>query len=163
MSHIKIKKYNNTKWQKGFTLIELLVVVAIIGLLSSVVLASLNTARSKARDARRLSDIKQLQIAIEMYYDSNGFYPGGVGNGQLSALNVLVPNYISKVSNDPLNTGTTPDWNWINQNTYYYWQTGNVGTCGPYGYTLWYRLENNSNGNANACVRLDANSFTLNP
>jgi prepilin-type N-terminal cleavage/methylation domain-containing protein len=61
--------------QKGFTLIELLVVIAIIGLISSVVLASLNTARIKGRDARRISDIKQLQIALEFYYDKNGYYP----------------------------------------------------------------------------------------
>ncbi len=67
----KNKKYSN----KGFTLIELLVVVAIIGILSSVVLASLKTAREKARDAQRISDIKQIQNAIEMYYNDNGFYP----------------------------------------------------------------------------------------
>ena len=57
---------------KGFTLIELLVVIAIIGILSSVVLASLNSARQKARDARRISDIKQIQLALELYADSNG-------------------------------------------------------------------------------------------
>ena len=64
------KKYN-----KGFTLIELLVVIAIIGILSSVVLASLNSARKKSRDARRLMDMKQIQTALELYYDSNNRYP----------------------------------------------------------------------------------------
>ncbi|PIS13297.1 MAG: prepilin-type cleavage/methylation domain-containing protein, partial [Candidatus Tagabacteria bacterium CG09_land_8_20_14_0_10_41_14] len=58
-----------TKNKKGFTLIELLVVIAIIGILSSVVLASLNSARKKARDARRVADIKQIQLALEMYFD----------------------------------------------------------------------------------------------
>lgn len=64
-----------TKNKNGFTLIELLVVIAIIGLLSSVVLASLNTARIKSRDSFRLSEIKQLQTALELYYDKNGRYP----------------------------------------------------------------------------------------
>src|SRR5665648_71072 len=66
---------NNKSKIRGFTLIELLVVIAIIGLLSSVVLASLNTARMKSRDARRLSDIHQIQIALELYYNSFGRYP----------------------------------------------------------------------------------------
>ena len=54
--------------KRGFTLIELLVVIAIIGLLSSIVLASLNTAREKARDAKRQGDLHSLQTAIETYY-----------------------------------------------------------------------------------------------
>ncbi|MBI3573845.1 prepilin-type N-terminal cleavage/methylation domain-containing protein [Candidatus Kaiserbacteria bacterium] len=61
--------------KRGFTLIELLVVIAIIGILSSVVLASLNTARLKSRDVRRVADIKQLQLALALYYDSNSAYP----------------------------------------------------------------------------------------
>ena len=65
----------NINKTKGFTLIELLVVIAIIGILSSVVLASLNTARRKARDAKRISDLKQLQLALEMYYDDHSGYP----------------------------------------------------------------------------------------
>lgn len=60
---------------RGFTLIELLVVIAIIGILSSVVLASLNSAREKSRDARRVSDINSLRVALELYFDSNGEYP----------------------------------------------------------------------------------------
>ena len=56
-----------SKASRGFTLIELLVVIAIIGILSSVVLASLNSARTKARDTRRVSDMKQIQIALELY------------------------------------------------------------------------------------------------
>ncbi len=51
---------------KGFTLIELLVVIAIIGLLSTLAVVSLNSAREKARDAKRLSDIKQISTVIEM-------------------------------------------------------------------------------------------------
>lgn len=64
--------------KKGFTLIELLVVIAIIGILSSVVLASLNSARSKGRDASRVTDIKQMQLAMELYYDSCGEYPSSL-------------------------------------------------------------------------------------
>ena len=60
---------------KGFTLIEMLVVVAIIGLLSSVVLTGLGTARVKARDARRLSDVRHIQNALEIYYSDNDVYP----------------------------------------------------------------------------------------
>ena len=56
--------------KSGFTLIELLVVIAIIGLLSSMTLASLNIARLKARDARRVADIRELQVALELYYNS---------------------------------------------------------------------------------------------
>ena len=61
--------------RKGFTLIELLVVISIISLLSSIILAALNTARAKARDATRLSDMHQIQISLELYRDTYGNYP----------------------------------------------------------------------------------------
>lgn len=99
---------------RGFTLIELLVVIAIIGVLSSVVLASLNNARTKARDARRINDLRQIQIALELYYDSNGRYPQpsqgwntwsghcptyGNNNNYITG---LVPTYMPVLPLDPL-------------------------------------------------------------
>ena len=86
------------KSARGFTLIELLVVIAIIGILSSVVLASLNSARQKGRDARRVSDLKQLQLALELYYDANASsgYPAAISGTTLTS-----PGYISVLPSDP--------------------------------------------------------------
>jgi prepilin-type N-terminal cleavage/methylation domain-containing protein len=80
----------------GFTLIELLVVIAIIGILSSVVLASLNSARQKGRDARRISDLKQVQLALELYYDANQSYPSALTEAAL-----VTPGYIAAIPVDP--------------------------------------------------------------
>jgi prepilin-type N-terminal cleavage/methylation domain-containing protein len=90
--------------QKGFTLIELLVVIAIIGLLASVVLLALNSARQKSRDAKRLADVRQMASALELYYDSvtpNG-YPttANFGSG-------LVPTYIGSLPTYPAPTDGT--------------------------------------------------------
>jgi len=58
-------------------LVELLVVIAIIGILSGVVLTSMSGARARANDSRRISDIKQIQMALELYYDVHKSYPVG--------------------------------------------------------------------------------------
>lgn len=67
--------------KKGFTLIELLVVIAIIGLLSTLAVVSLNNARAKSRDAKRVSDIKQVQTALELFYNDNNGYPTATVTG----------------------------------------------------------------------------------
>ena len=92
--------------KKGFTLIELLVVIAIIGILASIVLVSLNNARSKARDVKRVGDIRQVQLALEGFYDDNAAYPGGDGvattcSGMAAELTGLVPTYIAALPTDP--------------------------------------------------------------
>lgn len=61
--------------KKGFTLIELLIVVAIIGLLATLAILSLTSAQAKARDTKRVADMKSLQNAVEMYYNDNSAYP----------------------------------------------------------------------------------------
>ncbi|MEK7645104.1 MAG: type II secretion system protein [Patescibacteria group bacterium] len=98
MNSIQHKNQQKSVGQKAFTLIELLVVIAIIGILSSVVLASLNTARAKGRDARRVSDIKQIQLALELYADQNlGRYPTTLCTGT----GCVAPTYISTLPTDP--------------------------------------------------------------
>ena len=63
------------KDEKGFTLVELLVVVAIIGLLSTLAIVALGSARAKARDAKRVSDMRQVSTALEMFFNDNDSYP----------------------------------------------------------------------------------------
>ena len=68
---------------RAFTLIELLISIAIIGILSSVVLANLQSSRSKARDAQRIATIKQIQTALEVYKVKNGTYPQTSSDGTI--------------------------------------------------------------------------------
>lgn len=67
--------------KRGFTLIELLVSVAIIMLLSALAMAALNQARKGARDTQRISVLREMQTALELYYDEYGGYPTGDGEG----------------------------------------------------------------------------------
>lgn len=134
------KRYRASK--RGFTLIELLVVIAIIGLLSSVVLASLNSARVKARDVRRVSDLRQVGIALQLYYDQYGtFCVAGAGSGGQGWLNLPYTSpvgvaqklvdlgYLGGVPVDPTQTGTS---------------AGYMIACTPSQFTLWATKEGES-------------------
>ena len=96
--------------KKGFTLIELLVVVAIIGLLATMSVVALNTARAKARDTKRIGDVKQIQTALALYYTDNGGYPAtsDIATGQDIASHTVV--YMTKLPAPPMpsNDGSCP-------------------------------------------------------
>ncbi|HYE23022.1 MAG TPA: type II secretion system protein [Candidatus Paceibacterota bacterium] len=147
----------STRNTRGFTLIELLVVIAIIGILSATVLVSLNTARGKARDARRLSDLRQVQIALELYYHAHGSYPvspaGGftwarsscvTGSQYYTALEPLVSEgYLPSIPIDPVNqsSGSPIHCYW------YFTEQHDGGNCGTavnaneYEYVLFFSTE----------------------
>lgn len=140
-------KITKTPFDRGFTLIELLVVIAVIGILSAVVLASLNTAREKARDSSRLLSINQIENAIALYeIDNEGVPPGEDGveyvNGNPEWIPGLAPKYISSVPSDPIDVGEHKFHYSRNGNDYevisFLEQNGNQAACGDGGSSCQY-------------------------
>lgn len=132
------------KNKKGFTLIELLVVIAIIGLLSTLAIVALNNARQKARDARRLSDIKQIQTALELYFTDAGSYPlatAVVEGGEIASGGV---KYMAVIPTNPSPGGSS------------YTYTRDTDSS----YTITYTLEGTAGGIAPGSHRATAASIT---
>lgn len=109
--------------KRGFTTVEVLVVIAVLVLLASVVLANMQQVRMKGRDAQRMSDMENIQLALRLYKDAYGKYPTGalltgteynsgivIGDG--GTLDTLLLPYMTKVPSDPLGTSGV---------TYKYW------------------------------------------
>ena len=71
----KLTLYPAKRRERGFTLIELLTVIAIIGILSAVTMVGFDSSRKRARDSRRITDIDQIALALEMYYNRCRGYP----------------------------------------------------------------------------------------
>ena len=129
-----MKRVVVTVGTRGFTLIELLVVIAIIGVLSAVVLTSLNTARMKARDTRRIQDLDQIRTALELYYHDKGYYPASpcgwdcnnyyhsYSPSSWAALETELRPYMPRLPVDPINTACSP-WG----NNCFSYAYGNVG------------------------------------
>jgi prepilin-type N-terminal cleavage/methylation domain-containing protein len=137
--------------ENGFTLLELLVVISIIGLLASVVLASMGDVRGKARDARRKEELRQISLAIEMYYAKYENYP-------------RTPGWCTQISNPANNWG--PDFQndiseWLPSvpldpkyhDTYQDYFYRNIG---DQSYYLYAELEeeDNANDGFTGCARI---------
>jgi len=125
--------------KSAFTLIELLVVVAVIGFLVVVVFLGLNSIRGKSRDVKRISDITQIQKALEIYHNDNNSYPQNLTPGASLVGAVSGETYIKKIPTAP----NTPDgectsdaytYDGTNYNTTYtlsYCLGGVVQSAGP--------------------------------
>jgi len=91
--------------KKGFTLIELLVVISLIGILATLVIANMNAARERARDATRKSDLRNIQTALRLYYNDNNSYPAKAVVDAVWGLSWSP--YMNILPVDPLNDSAT--------------------------------------------------------
>ncbi len=128
----------------GFTLIELLVVIAIIGVLSSIVLSSLNTARNKGNDAAVKSNLDQARTQAELFYDANGNHyvtSAGATNdvcsetGSVGGVNGIYKSVLAAAQSAGLNTvnNTLSNGGATNQSTChscYAGESGGATSCG---------------------------------
>ncbi len=92
---------SNNKINQGFTLVELLVVIAVIGILSTMAIIALGSARTKSRDAKRVADLKQISTALELFYDDHGYYPTIITPGNNLTSVDGTRTYLSPVPSNP--------------------------------------------------------------
>lgn len=106
-AHATLLVQRMNKLPRGFTLIELLVVIAIIGVLSSIVLTSLNSARVKARDTQRVTEVREIAKALTAYFIDHGYFPtysNTVTSAESDFLSVLVTEkYLPQIPRGPVN------------------------------------------------------------
>lgn len=138
---------SNSIYKRGFTLIELLTVLAIIAILAVIVGVSLNSARPKARDQKRIEEVKEIKGALELYFSSNGQYPSvGADNTPYAItalLPALVPNYLQTLPQDPQYanvSGTPGDYQYVR------------GGAGSYGILIYLETAQGSVPANSTCV-----------
>lgn len=125
--------------KKGFTLIELLIVVAIIGLLATLAIIGLTTAQQRARDTKRVADVKSIVSALELYWNETAAYPllnnaSGPDINTWPELNTALSAYINQLPTEPYHQDASKSA------TYFY--TYIMDTSTSNGYYVGSRLEN---------------------
>lgn len=119
---------------------ELLTVIVIIALLSAIVIPRLNGTQVKARDVERITDIKNLQIALERYFNKNSVYPSSMTNScagwSLEMQDLMAEGFISSLPTDPKNDE--------DDGYCYQYQSGRAcdGGSGTTGYVVLFKPEN---------------------
>ncbi|MFA5644268.1 MAG: LamG-like jellyroll fold domain-containing protein [Patescibacteria group bacterium] len=134
---VKLSRIQKPIFKFAFTLVELLVVIAIIGILATLAIVSIQNTRSKARDTKRIADIKQIQTALELYFNDNGSYP--VSTSVTSSIRSLNRSYMEGYPQAP----TPPDGDCTESNNQYvYTETGEDNGS----YTLFFCLGGTNSG-----------------
>ena len=138
-----LNKIMNKK-NKGFTLFELLVSISIIGILTALASVAYSGAQKKARDSRRVQDIKLIQTAAEQYYSQNAYvYPNSYVTG--AVWGVGSTNILESYPGDP-KSGS--------------YSCASGFSCGVNGYCICALMENSANANADASCNFSAASKT---
>lgn len=106
------------KQNKGFTLIELLVVISLIGVLATLVIANMNSARERARDATRKSDLRNIQTALRLYYNDKGGYPVASLLVWNSPFTIDGVTYMNLLPDDPLSPAENYTYTYIDSDNY---------------------------------------------
>jgi prepilin-type N-terminal cleavage/methylation domain-containing protein len=159
-----LKNKGKINYKSGVTLMELLVVTALIGILSSTIYVSFNTIKMRARDNQRISDLNNINLAIRMYMQFNNNKPPYSGTPWFAQANnicylywnnlvsKLVPNYMSKIPDDPKSPGFDSGTACVQADGYWYYYAANKkfnGTNlvvgGDYDYAICSKMEKTTN------------------
>lgn len=107
-----MKNTRSFKFARAFTLVELIVVIAIISLMAGIIIANLSTSKAKSRDAQRVSDLAQIQVALGLYFDRCNQFPNSIptnsttlasvsNNCPVTTPQISLASYISKIPTPP--------------------------------------------------------------
>lgn len=137
----------------GFTLVEMIVVIAIIAILTGIVTTNFTKSKAKARDAQRISDTGQLQLALSLYFDRCAQYPTSLvltaNNGCTSNPAITFASYIGKIPTPPVGASQT---------TYDYAVNS---ASRPTDYVLHAKLEDTNSATKNSLTSPAPSNYTV--